>query len=348
MSDVQPKYLESACLKRFYINLEKDGVTRADLEKNYRYAGGDQGRHLNYFHLVYRGKNMEMPPHHEYCYCETPIVENCFLASDVSGRILVVGNCCIKRFMPEGVRLRTCERCGEPHQNRVVNRCQDCRRGLCDRCDAPIPKHKAAKICDTCRFGHDECKYCEAETPHDVDVCDACKLLKRCKECDCVIAGESKYCAECKDPRCKKCDATIERGLLPRICDTCRYGHCECFHCKTQTPYGIDLCDDCERSRICRQCKATIPGNRLKTIDLCDTCRFGHAECQYCKAETPYGVVVCARCKSLKRCELCKRIIDVCYTRCYKCQFSNKCKKCGKSIAVKYETCFGCKSKKDS
>lgn len=324
--------------ERFYVNIyAKEGVTREELERIWRYAGGDRGSHYNYFRLVYRGRGVA-PEHAEYCFCETKIKENCYISN--GERILPIGNCCIKRFMPEGMRGRTCERCDAPHRNRIVNRCNDCRRGLCDRCDVVIPKNK--KVCDTCRFGYDECKYCEAETRWEVDVCDACKLLNHCKQCECVIEQGAKYCAECKDPRCEKCNAQMARGPKPRICGTCLYGHDECYLCKAETPHGVVTCDECLCGRVCRQCKAWVPGNRLKTIDLCDTCRLGHAKCKYCNAETPHGVVVCTPCSQKKRCANCMEVIDPRYTLCYKCKFGNACKGCGRPIAVQYFYCYKC------
>lgn len=134
---------------RFYKNLlEEEGVTKEELETYWRYAGGDRGSHENYFQLVYAGR-IAAPDHRTECFCETPIKENCYIAR--GDRLLPVGNCCIKRFLPEGVRGRTCEQCGAPHRNRVVNRCNRCRRCRCDRCGRSISfKYK---VCYDCKFG---------------------------------------------------------------------------------------------------------------------------------------------------------------------------------------------------
>lgn len=129
--------------ERFIEGLKKYNLTLKDIqESNWRYCGGNKGRHLNYFRL----KNPEcaLPEYKDHCVCGHEIVENCFITD--GNQILVLGNCCIKKFVPKNAR--TCEICGRRHRNRIVDRCNECRRGLCDKCSGPCnPKYKTCYTC---------------------------------------------------------------------------------------------------------------------------------------------------------------------------------------------------------
>ena len=145
--------------------LATKGLTIDDLN-NFRYAGGDGGRkggllansrHLKYFRMCRGtpdGGLEDLPDHLQHCdICDHTIVENCYLASKETNAItLVVGNCCIKRFVADAGR--TCDTCGEPHRNQVANRCNTCRLDKCDRCgvakSANAPKSR--KLCNRCYF----------------------------------------------------------------------------------------------------------------------------------------------------------------------------------------------------
>ena len=97
---------------------------------NWKYCGGSsKGRHLNYFRLSC--PEDDLPPRASECVCGHSIQENCYITN--GEEILVLGNCCIKKFIPKSTR--TCEKCGASHKNRIVNRCNDCRKGVCDICD---------------------------------------------------------------------------------------------------------------------------------------------------------------------------------------------------------------------
>lgn len=107
----------------FYLGMEQLGVSREDLEKNYKYAGGDHKEHLNYWNLLY-GTDVERPPQGYVCPCTTKIKWNCYITNGVIFH--VVGNCCIKKFMPNRSG-RSCEECNAPHKNRKDNLCNSCR-----------------------------------------------------------------------------------------------------------------------------------------------------------------------------------------------------------------------------
>jgi hypothetical protein len=132
---------------RFMKGLREHNITNKEIEDGeWKYCGGDQGSHLNYFKLSVQKnkKDTEMPLHVDKCICGHHIEENCFITN--GDRIIVLGNCCIKRFVPKSTR--TCSECGEPHRNRVVDRCNECRIGICDGCGRDIDiKYKKCYRC---------------------------------------------------------------------------------------------------------------------------------------------------------------------------------------------------------
>lgn len=128
---------------RFMKGLKDHNINNKEIKDgDWKYCGGDQGRHLNYFNLTH--KNKDIPHHVDKCICGHHIEENCFISNN--DRIIVLGNCCIKRFIPKSTR--TCSECSEPHKNRIVDRCNECRIGICDECDCDIDvKYKKCYNC---------------------------------------------------------------------------------------------------------------------------------------------------------------------------------------------------------
>jgi|TARA_R100000773_G_scaffold31701_3_gene27077 uracil-DNA glycosylase len=108
--------------KRFENGLKRFNITPEELKKDWKYCGGDRGRHLNYYKVVCPDE--EEPPHEDRCICGHRIKENCYITDGKF--ILNLGNCCVKRFLQKTTR--SCEVCGSPHRNRKDNRCRKCRR----------------------------------------------------------------------------------------------------------------------------------------------------------------------------------------------------------------------------
>ena len=130
--------------KRFIKGLKKYGLTFEEVNKHWKYCGGNRGRHLNYLKLNF--KDIDLPEPENECVCGQRIKENCYIIDDAEERILVLGNCCIHKFIEKCGR--TCKICGEPHKNRIVNRCHQCRIGICDVCDRKCnPKYKTCWKC---------------------------------------------------------------------------------------------------------------------------------------------------------------------------------------------------------
>lgn len=106
----------------FFDTLSKKGIANS-LELNFwKYAGGDHKEHLNYWKVAY--KDTRRPPYEGVCPCSTKITRNCYITNGET--FIVVGNCCIKKFMPERSG-RSCEECNAPHKNRKDNFCNSCR-----------------------------------------------------------------------------------------------------------------------------------------------------------------------------------------------------------------------------
>ena len=117
---------------QFYDHLRSQ--TNDDDLRNYCYAGGSRpGRHYNYW-ITQGHPDDAMPPYVTECACGHPIEENCFIRHKPTNKFIVLGNCCIKRYIPASGR--TCERCEKPHQNRKDNLCNSCRmRRKCCTCN---------------------------------------------------------------------------------------------------------------------------------------------------------------------------------------------------------------------
>jgi hypothetical protein len=121
---------------RFVEGLRKYNLTYDEMvESGWRYAGGDGAhmidgnvefddcsRHYRYFKLCF--PSMERLAHTHKCLCGHYIVEDCYI-SDFKGNFIIIGNCCIKQFVP--LCKRTCSICKDPHRNRKVNICNPCR-----------------------------------------------------------------------------------------------------------------------------------------------------------------------------------------------------------------------------
>ena len=121
--------------KKFIKGLMEYNLSIEEIQNgDWKYCGGDKGRHLNYFKLTC--PEDDLPGWTNECVCSHAIVENCYITD--GDNILILGNCCIKKFMPEGLSGRTCSLCDAPHKNRIVDRCNDCREGLCDGCGKTI------------------------------------------------------------------------------------------------------------------------------------------------------------------------------------------------------------------
>lgn len=133
-------------LRTQFINGLKEYNLTTDDMIGWYYCGGRNGRdprHLNYFKM--KCPNDDLPDLTDRCICYHKIKENCYITN--GDEILILGNCCIKKFLPEENSGRTCEICKKPHKNRKNNRCNDCRVGLCNECGSPSGDYKTCAKC---------------------------------------------------------------------------------------------------------------------------------------------------------------------------------------------------------
>ena len=168
-------------MTRVRAQLAVNGLAVETLMEDYKYAGGDDAngsnpRHLHYYNLA--RPNEPTPEHVDNCeICSHDIIENCYIEHKLRGDIMVVGNCCIKRFVEDSGRTcrdcgaehrnrthnlckacinsnriaaATCDTCGARHRNRVVNRCKGCREHKCDKCGGVKTSHRTT--CDSCHY----------------------------------------------------------------------------------------------------------------------------------------------------------------------------------------------------
>ena len=159
--------------KRFINGLKEYNLTEEEI-KNWKYCGGNQGRHFNYFKLSC--PNEDLPEQVDECVCGHYIQENCYITN--GDEILILGNCCIKKFIPKSGR--TCDDCGKPHQNRVINKCNDCRpkniskNKTCEDCGKPHQNYLVNK-CNDCRVG--VCNECSSRCNPKYKLCYTCYYI---------------------------------------------------------------------------------------------------------------------------------------------------------------------------
>ena len=107
-------------LTNFYENLNILDISYENIKKC-TYAGGNgrkrikftneyyydkNNRYYKYFLLKY-GENAIFPDDVKYCVCGHEITENCYITN--GNIIIVLGNCCIRKYLPENQCGRTCK-----------------------------------------------------------------------------------------------------------------------------------------------------------------------------------------------------------------------------------------------
>lgn len=139
--------------ERFIRGLMQYDLTISEINNSgWKYCGGDDAAgkaHVNYFRLIFGVSPEEVPIGKEdSCICGQHIVRNFYICDGKEEEILVLGSECINKFIANNKRI--CELCNSPHRNRIVNRCNDCRNGLCDKCNKRIDEKY--KLCYNCKF----------------------------------------------------------------------------------------------------------------------------------------------------------------------------------------------------
>lgn len=130
---------------RFLKGLKEYDLTIDDI-KDWTFCGGtDTEAHKKYYGVCF--PKHRFPPSVDTCVCGVKIMRNCYIKNK-QNHILILGSCCIKRFISAGIK-KTCSVCNAIHRNRIVNKCNNCRSGICDVCGKTIDDR--FKTCFGCR-----------------------------------------------------------------------------------------------------------------------------------------------------------------------------------------------------
>lgn len=171
---------------KFIAGIELLGLTEEEIKK-WKYCGGKKfttskdgfESHQNYYHLCFPKKDFLDQTFK--CVCSHEIVNNGYICNEnwEWNSIIRIGSCCIKQFMPDGMR-RTCETCGMIHQNRLINKCNICRYKCCG---FPVKKDEKCQACK--------------KKEHDISMIPYYKMRESCYVCDSLIMIGSD-CSRCK------------------------------------------------------------------------------------------------------------------------------------------------------
>ena len=86
-----------------FINLlNRNGISIVDISNNiWVYAGGDYKQHLKYFINNFKQKYgvNNCPYFKNKCICNHTIKYNCYIYNSQSKRFVVLGKCCLKKFL---------------------------------------------------------------------------------------------------------------------------------------------------------------------------------------------------------------------------------------------------------
>ena len=128
----------------------EEGVKKVNslTKKGYVYGGGDFEEHKRYWKIFSESHGLNQknhPPFKSNCVCGQELERNCWVFKVKDGNLQkkangdvyckTIGSECINKFLD---KRRTCHMCGKEHNNRIVNRCNYCRVGLCDICGVCI------------------------------------------------------------------------------------------------------------------------------------------------------------------------------------------------------------------
>jgi hypothetical protein len=143
---------------KYLYGLYTYGITFKQHTTEMMYYGGNGNsivcsKHLEHYFKM--GGTMEtMPICKDLCICGVKIVENCFVVfrDDPNGYKkprLIIGNCCIKRYIPFECRAKKCYKCDTLHDNYKSSFCDSCRK-TCPQCGETKKNVVEAEICKKC------------------------------------------------------------------------------------------------------------------------------------------------------------------------------------------------------
>lgn len=118
-------------LERLEQGLKEYNLTIEEInELGWKYCGGDEAagpQHLNYFRTIFKNDPEQCVEDYPgtQCVCGHTIHRNFFICNKEEDEVLIIGSECINKFITK--KGRTCEKCGDSHQNRKDNLCNRCR-----------------------------------------------------------------------------------------------------------------------------------------------------------------------------------------------------------------------------
>lgn len=199
----QKKFLNG--LKNKY-NLTMEDIANQD----YKYIGGTPDEHNpqhynQWLNIIAQKPHLNMPLAEQECTCGHKIKNNCFIMNKYDN-IIVLGNCCIKRFIPKSGR--TCGWCGNPHKNRKFNLCNTCKENVCKKCGKD-KEEDYYKYCNKCYNNDNEDNISSSSSEEEAyeEVKKCCKGKGECfiqinfsntyDKNDCEFNCELKNCIDC-------------------------------------------------------------------------------------------------------------------------------------------------------
>jgi hypothetical protein len=144
---------------KYLYGLYQHGITFKVHREEMIYFGGDKAKHEEYFLEMCSKHGLDptiiKPNHKENCICGVKIEENCYIvyediAINPKKTKLVIGNCCIQRYITSEKRSKICFNCDKRHTNYKSNFCDSCRK-VCSQCGET--KHNVVErgLCIMCK-----------------------------------------------------------------------------------------------------------------------------------------------------------------------------------------------------
>lgn len=316
---MDPTVIDSDLHVRFINGLRRLGLDPNVVVSEYKYCGGDYENHKNYWELVKSSMPDDTPDplHEDNCVCGQAIVRNAYIKND-DHHVIVVGSCCIKQFMPNGLH-RTCEVCGEEHRNRKVNRCNECRVGVCDDCGGK------------CSEKYSVCYSCKTGIPKTLEK-DENVVKGVCQECGGKCSDQYNVCYHCKMgiPKPTK-GASAGKGLCQDCGVACYSGYPRYASCSYKRTAGGDKSHASEITSSSSQPETRLAAS-LQVVDL-----------TLDEQERPSSQSS-IRAPLLGVCRICQGECDPMYPQCRSCYYENMntCRLCGAPCKKPYTQCWKC------
>jgi hypothetical protein len=213
------RFAEDDLTSKFKTRLWKEyGLRPKDLD-DWQYAGGDYNE-KEPWHAKFKKEfkiKTDWPERADECVCGVEIMYNCFISNRERDWVLVIGRCCINKFI--GPNRRRCEICYEPHRNRKRNMCKACyKTSKCKGCGDILDRdepHKAERMCINCKSEYDYSEFERQRAEYEEGILRAAKEIKERRK-----AEEEREAAKLKFVTCNRCNKKQHRSIY-KMCWAC-------------------------------------------------------------------------------------------------------------------------------